>query len=198
MYYPFTIKCLVFLAGFAILTLEVLGFRILVPHVGATLPVWASVIGVTLLGSALGYYAGGAIADRSQNKKILALFVFGAGLLFLAILPTRAVLPDLVLVVKSYSVTALLAALVLFLLPVLGLSSVITYTIRCSLSDIDSVARVHGNLYTIATTGSIVGIFIISYILIPNFTIPSIIKGIGALLIFTAAVIVSETAEKMR
>ena len=189
MNYTIATKFIVFVAGFAILSLEILGFRILVPNTGATAPVWASVISVTLLGSVLGYYIGGAIADRTQNKKILASLVFGAGLLFLAILPARAALPIIVSFVGSYGASALLASLALFLLPVLSLSSMITYTIRCSLLSIDTVARVHGDLYAIATIGSIVGVFATSYILIPNFTIPSIIIGLGSILIFIAAVI---------
>ena len=182
-------KCTVFVAGFAILTLEIIGFRILLPSVGATMPVWASVISVTLLGGVIGYFTGGIIADRTQNKNILASLVFGAGLFFLAMLPARAVVPVIVSFVGSYSTSALLSSLMLFLLPILGLSSVITYAIRCSLSSLDTVARVHGNLYALATVGSIAGVFTTSYVLVPNFTISSIIVGLGAVLIFIATVI---------
>ncbi len=196
--YPLVTKCIVFIAGFAILSLEILGFRILVPFTGATTPVWASVISVTLLGSVLGYYIGGAFADRAQNKNILASLVFGAGLLFLAILPARAVVRVIVSFVGSYSASALLASLALFLFPILGLSSMITYAIRCSLFNIETVARVHGDLYTIATIGSIAGVFVTSYVLIPNFTISSIIMGQGAILISIAVVIKTKNSKTVQ
>ena len=64
----FEIKALLFLSGFVILSLEILGIRILAPYVGTTTPVWAALLGVTLAGSAVGYYWGGVLADHVQKK----------------------------------------------------------------------------------------------------------------------------------
>ena len=49
---------LVFLGGFAVMVLEVIGARYLAKDFGSSFYVWISQIGVVLIALALGYYAG--------------------------------------------------------------------------------------------------------------------------------------------
>jgi spermidine synthase len=74
----------VFIEGFCSLGAEVIALRRLVPHVGSSIVVTAPTIGFFLLALALGYAAGGRVAERfvpvvARNFLIAAL-VAGAGL----------------------------------------------------------------------------------------------------------------------
>src|SRR3990167_10914453 len=64
------IQIFVFINGACITALEITASRVLAPYFGTTLLVWGSIIGITLIALALGYYYGGKIADRSINLEI--------------------------------------------------------------------------------------------------------------------------------
>src|SRR5438876_9861180 len=70
---------LVFLGGFAVMVLEVIGARYLAKDFGSSFYVWISQIGVVLIALALGYYAGGALADRWQRVSLLTFLLVPAG-----------------------------------------------------------------------------------------------------------------------
>lgn len=46
----------IFVAGFCVMVLELLGTRILSPYLGSSLSVWTSLIGVVMAFLSLGYY----------------------------------------------------------------------------------------------------------------------------------------------
>jgi hypothetical protein len=54
--------------GAIVMTIEVLGSRVIGPLFGASLFVWTSLIAVTLLSLAVGYATGGRLADRSGGS----------------------------------------------------------------------------------------------------------------------------------
>src|SRR5438034_1079148 len=76
---------LVFLGGFAIMVLEIIGARFLAKDFGGSFYVWVSQIGVILIALALGYYVGGALADRFQRVSFLAFLLLPAGVATLLI-----------------------------------------------------------------------------------------------------------------
>ena len=54
----------VFLCGAVLLGVEIAASRFLAPFFGNSLFVWGALIGVVLAGLSLGYWLGGALADR--------------------------------------------------------------------------------------------------------------------------------------
>ena len=54
----------VFVSGAVLLGVEIAASRVLAPFFGNSLYVWGSLIGVVLTGLAIGYWLGGALADR--------------------------------------------------------------------------------------------------------------------------------------
>src|SRR5208282_1444906 len=69
----------VFLSGFAVMVLEIIGARYLAKDFGGSFYVWISQIGVILIALALGYAVGGALADRFQRPGFLAVPMAVAG-----------------------------------------------------------------------------------------------------------------------
>src|SRR3954468_7147958 len=71
----------VFLSGAVLLGVEIVASRVLAPAFGSSLYVWGSLIGVVLTGLAIGYWAGGALADRYPTPYLLiGTLVLGAAL----------------------------------------------------------------------------------------------------------------------
>src|SRR6478672_8841603 len=66
---------LVFVGGFIIMVLEIIGARFLAKDFGSSFHVWVSQIGVVLIALALGYYLGGALADRWQRLSFLMVLL---------------------------------------------------------------------------------------------------------------------------
>src|SRR5215467_9542422 len=71
---------LVFVGGFIIMVLEIIGARFLARDFGSSFHVWVSQIGVVLVALAVGYFLGGALADRWQRLAALVPFLILAGL----------------------------------------------------------------------------------------------------------------------
>ncbi len=55
------------------MVLELVAGRLVARHLGASLYMWTSVIGVVLAGITAGNYLGGHIADRFPGRKALAV-----------------------------------------------------------------------------------------------------------------------------
>ena len=70
----------VFLSGALVMVLEMVGGRVLAPHVGTSAIVWTSLIGVVLACLALGAWAGGRFADKTLSRRGLGQALAGAGL----------------------------------------------------------------------------------------------------------------------
>ena len=89
---------IVFLGGFSVMVLEVVGTRYLAKDFGDSFYVWISQIGVILIALALGYSIGGLLADRFRRTIFLAVPMAVAGL-FIFFIPKLA--PPLVKAITS-------------------------------------------------------------------------------------------------
>ena len=76
------IHLLAFCGGFVIMSMELLGGRILAPYFGSGVYVWGSIITVFMLSLSLGYLLGGRLSVRDPSlNRFAAIFVLGAVLL---------------------------------------------------------------------------------------------------------------------
>src|SRR5215218_1422956 len=76
----------VFLSGAALLGLEITASRVLAPTFGSSLFVWGSLIGIVLTGLAIGYWAGGIVADWLPTPYLL-VSVLTLGAVLVALIP---------------------------------------------------------------------------------------------------------------
>ena len=168
-----------FLSGAGVLVVELVCTRVLAPFFGQSMLVWTNVIGVVLLGLAIGSAIGGRLADRWPEPRMLALLLCGAaGLLAvsaaLARRLARWIIPEelpLEAAIEFLSKGSLVTALVCFMPPVILLGAVSPFLVRCSVDRWDTVGRCSGLLYSAATLGSIVATFLTYHVLLPQFGI---------------------------
>ena len=154
-----------FSAGFAVMGLELLGFRVLAPYFGYSIYVSGALIGVVLAALSVGYMIGGRVADKYRRREILwgillaaSLFAFLGGLLHKAILGGFSGL--------SPSAGAIWGTIILYGPAMLLLSTVSPIVIKIMTRE-GAVGRTAGDVYGIATLGSIFGVFLTSFWLVP-------------------------------
>src|ERR1700691_4659906 len=76
-----------FITGAIVMSFEMLGSRYLGPFFGSGIFTWASLISTVLAALCVGYFLGGAIADRHPSVLVLAGIV-AVGSVYLVVLPT--------------------------------------------------------------------------------------------------------------
>ena len=154
----------VFFAGFAVMGLELLGFRVLAPYFGYSMYVSGALIGVVLAALSIGYMIGGRLADRYTRREILwGILLIAAAFSFLGGLIHRPLLEGLG--GMSPSAGAIWGTVLLFGPAMLLLSTVSPIVIKTMTRE-GAVGRVAGDVYGIATVGSILGVFVTSFWLV--------------------------------
>jgi spermidine synthase len=173
----------VFVSGAVLLGLEIAASRVLAPFFGNSLFVWGALIGVVLSGLALGYWAGGALADRLPATQLL-LTVMGIGALLVLVVPLAdgPVLEAVVSWDPGPRANPLVAAVILFGPPSVVFAGVTPIAVRLLARSVASAGRTAGRLFAVSTAGSIVGTFATAFFLVPEF-------GTNQLLALSAAVL---------
>jgi spermidine synthase len=181
----------VFVSGAVVLGMEIAASRVLAPYFGNSLFVWGALIGVVLAGLALGYWAGGWLADRLPTPALLAS-VMGLGALFVLGIPAldEPVLEAIVNWDPGPRLNPLLAAIALFGPPSVVLAGVAPIAVRLRARSLTTLGQTAGRLFAISTAGSIAGTFATAFWLIPEFGTDQLL-GLAAATLFVAAALVA-------
>jgi spermidine synthase len=181
----------VFVSGAVLLGVEIAASRVLAPFFGNSLYVWGALIGVVLAGLSIGYWAGGALADRLPASRLLVAVMALGGLLVLALpFADEPVLEAVVEWDAGPRLNPLVAAIALFGFPSIVFAAVTPIAIRLVARSVDSVGRTAGRLFAISTAGSIAGTFATAFFLIPEFGTNQLLAQAAAAL-FVAIVLVA-------
>jgi len=177
----------VFITGAVILILEILGTRIISPFYGSTIYVWSSLIAVTLVALAVGYFLGGWLADKIPKYSMI-YYILSLTTLFILIIP---VISKWVLKITNplgASYGALVSSCILFAIPLVLLGMISPYAIKIRAHGLGNLGFTSGKLYGISTIGSCFGALLVTFYLIPNIDINSIIFIMGIVLCATASI----------
>ncbi|MGY1754173.1 fused MFS/spermidine synthase [Blastococcus sp. SYSU D01042] len=168
-----------FLSSGAVLVLEIVGLRLIAPYVGVTLQTSTAVIGFALAAIALGAWTGGAVADRSDPRRLIAPLMVGGGALVIAVLPLVRFTGSVVGGADAGAV--LLLAAVAVVVPAALLSAVPPMVVKLQLSNLDETGAVVGRLSGIGTLGAIAATFVTGFLLIAVLPSSVILVGTGVL-----------------
>lgn len=164
----FLLETVVFISGALVMIYEIVGSRILAPHIGTSTYIWTSLIGVILASLSLGYWFGGRVADRKPELKILSAVLFFAGLLTcLTLLLHEIFLSLLAASSMRLELKAVIAALVLFAPASVLFGFVTPYAVRLKMVNLADAGKTVGRLYALSTVGSISGTFAAGFFLLP-------------------------------
>ena len=181
-----------FLSGGALMTLEIVGGRIIAAKFGSHVFVWGGVIGIFMGSLSLGYYLGGRFADKLPRLLPMGALSVLAGV-GVALVPLVAGTlcgfisatfftssPEL-----SNRWNPLFSIILIFGAPSILLGSITPFTIRLSVKDLSTMGKVAARAYAINALGSIAGTIVTAFILMSYIGNTSILISTGITLIVT-------------
>jgi spermidine synthase len=167
--------------GAAVMMLELLGTRVIGPFYGVSMFVWSSLISVTLISLAVGYFLGGRLADSGRMD--LSAILVAAGLATAAVpllrVPVLTVTNGL-----GLRAGAFLSALMLFFIPLTILAMVGPYVVKMLVARREKVGTVSGSVMALSTVGSVVGTLMLGFFLLPLVGTQTILYAIAGVLMF--------------
>ena len=174
---------LAFAGGFSIMSIEMLGGRIMAPFFGSSIYVWGSIITIFMVALSIGYLVGGHLSlIRPSLKKFGGLFLFCA----LAVLPMvwvdDPVMEWVFMNVEDIRYGSLLAATGLFFLPTVAMGIISPYAVRLLVQNTHHSGSVAGKLYFVSTAGSAAGVLMTSFYFVLWFELDTIIFLLTSLL----------------
>ncbi len=176
---------LAFFTSLCIMILELVASRLVARHVGASLNVWTSVIGIMLGGICLGNVLGGRLADRAEPSRVVGpLYALGAALTLgcLWFNALGGMIPEAGM--PAWLRTVLVVSID-FLIPGTILGMIGPVVAKIAVEQATRTGSAIGDVYTLGAVGSIAGTFLAGYILMylaPTTTIVTLVAAALALI----------------
>jgi MFS family permease len=184
------IAAMAFVSGFCIMTVEMLGARILSPYFGGSLSVWGSIITIFMLALAMGYLWGGKLSTRNPSAVTFALFFIAAAIFSIPIiLFADVIMEPIFMALEDPRYGSLLAATFLFFIPTSILGMISPYAVRLMVQNEAHSGHMAGLLYFISTLGSAAGTLGTSFYFVLWFEVNQILWGAIATLTLAGCVI---------
>ncbi|MFH1597226.1 MAG: fused MFS/spermidine synthase [Pseudomonadota bacterium] len=165
-------EALIFITGAVTLSLEVLASRIMTPYFGVSLYIWAGILSITLIFLALGYQLGGQMSQR-RGKEALPLSLLSAPLwAALSIVVAAAIYPVVFpwLSTTNLIMASFLGGTILLALPLVVLSAMNPLLIALGRDAKSAGDGGAGRVFFISTVGSVAGVLLTAFLIIPYLT----------------------------
>lgn len=178
---PLAARLLVFGTSAAVLVLEIVAGRLMAPYIGVSLETFTGIIGVVLAGIALGAWAGGVAADRTEPGPLVGPLIAVSGV-FVVVAPQvvdffgptmRAAGPLEIVFLTTAA----------FFIPSATLSAVTPVIVKLRLRSLDETGSVVGSFSAIGTIGGLAGTFLTGFVLLSAAPSRPLVLGMGVLLV---------------
>lgn len=176
-----------FLAGAAMMVIEICAYRLLAPFFGNSVYTWTALIGVILIAFSAGGYLGGHLADRKMALDLLGWLLAGSAVLTFFIPALHTVfalsLSDRGLIAGPVMISLLLFAIPGVLLGAVSPAAVRFYSLTLKDTHVGAAA---GTVSMLGSLGSFVGTFLSGFFLLSTFGVRSIFFGTALVLLALA------------
>ncbi len=170
--------CVAFVSGFCIMTIEMLGARIMAPYFGGSLSVWGSIITIFMVALSIGYLLGGKLSTRNPNPVTYAIFFIAAAVFSLPIiLFADNIMRPIFMAIEDPRYGSLLASIIMYLVPTSILGMISPYSIRLLVENQEHSGHMAGRLFFISTMGSAAGTLGTSFYFVLWFDVNQILWG---------------------
>ena len=172
---------LAFAGGFVIMSLELLGGRVLAPYFGGSIHVWGSIITVFMASLALGYLLGGRWSLSNPSLfRFGSIFVGGAALLYPLVYFSEPAMAWIFDRIDDPRYGSLAASCLLFVPPTVMLGMISPYAVRLLVKTAEESGNVAGRLYFASTLGSTLGTLGTSFYFVLWFEVDTILTLLAA------------------
>ncbi len=158
------------ITGAIIMVGQILGAKMLSPFFGLSHFVWTAQIVITLMALSAGYYLGGRVADRMPKLGMLYGCLFSAAVWLALTVPLCEPVAFWCLGEEDSNLAlgSLLAAGILFFVPLVLLAVTVPFLVRLVTSSVHGVGANVGRLSFLSTAGSFAGTLAIGYWMVPR------------------------------
>ncbi len=179
-----SVLTLAFTSGFIIMSIEMLGGRILAPYFGGSIYVWGSIITVFMVALAVGYLTGGHLSLMQPRLSKYGFFFVAAAITAIPTIAFGETMMDWVFLrLEDPRYGSLVAATLLFFIPTAILGMIAPYSVRLLVEESHHSGRIAGGLYFVSTLGSALGTLFTSFYLVLWLEINQILISMALILI---------------
>lgn len=147
---------------------ELLGAKLLAPFFGSSLYVWSSVMAVTLIGLASGYFIGGFLSGKpNSEKRLYIICIVGAAII--ALMPFTVQFCFALFANLNLLPSVLISSFILLVPPVFLMGMVSPFIISIIDLNLKNPGKSSGIVYAVSTVGGILATFLIGFYIIPTF-----------------------------
>jgi hypothetical protein len=170
------------ICGFCIMSMEMLGARIMQPTFGFSIDLWAALISTFIASLSVGYWLGGVVADKETTKgSLLGKIILTSSVSILLLTAVGHAASQAVgAIVGVGKLGILTTAIILFFPPSLLLGMTSPMLLKFAFKR--DLGKTSGRLWAISASGNVCGILATDYWLMPNLTTQNIMLIIAATL----------------
>ena len=157
---------------------QLLASRLLNPHFGSSIIVWAWLISTFLAAFSIGSMLGGWISNLApapRRRGQLVGAVIAVGTLGLVAMFGRTLLTTIEVTFTDMSTGLLVSCMGVFFLPVMALSTFGPQCVQFLAWRGTPPGKASGIVYGVSTLGNIAGVMLTAFVLIPNFRVSTLL-----------------------
>jgi len=189
---------LAFFSSLCIMILELVASRLVETHIGASLSVWTSVIGIMLGGICLGNVLGGRLADRIDPWKAVGpLYALGSFLTVSCLWMNSVVGRTPGLDAMSWNLRTMVVVVLDFLIPATVLGMIGPVVAKIAVEQAKKSGSAIGDVYFCGAVGSIVGTFLAGFVLLYMAPVSTIVTIVASALALLAAVLLTSVPGRL-
>lgn len=174
----FAFYLVVVILGILSMGFQLLASRLLNPHFGSSIIVWAWLISTFLAAFSIGSMLGGWISNLPMEKRrrgqvigaIIAVVTLAIAAFF-----ARGLLGQIEVIFPEMSTGLLVSCVGIFFLPVTALSLFGPQCVQFLASQGTPPGKASGIVYGVSTLGNIAGVMLTAFALIPNFRVSTLL-----------------------
>ena len=173
----------------ALLISQQVAIRLMAPLIGSSIETWSAILGIFLLGIAVGNWISGKLADRDSSTTLLvAGLLLGSASVFLMPFAVDWISSSTMFSQLSLEAQILSASFIVCLLPGITLSLVTPPSIQSLVQSASSVGSISGRIYAWGTFGSLVGNYLTGFVLLSMFGVRTIVDATSLTLLVLASI----------
>ncbi len=194
-----TYPIILFAVNLVIMSLELVGIRILAPFFGTSSIVWTSMISTIFCSLTFGYFLGGYISEKfekNQQKALQATLFFSSISLAIIAITKDHLLYFSSSLTENNELNAIIASSSLFLIPSTLLSIAPVIIGKIMLTKTKKNGSKLSQIFAISSLGGVAGLWLTTFIFIPHIGSNKILFFLSSIVIISFTILISKYSFK--